>query len=97
MGPVGFEPTTASAPGQYLDEINQIGRVGILDQARRWPLRLRQMESFLNVVLCHFQHEIDLIQVDNGRYEVLKLRHKMKNLNPINLVILILHKQNGLH
>jgi hypothetical protein len=55
------------------------------------------MESFLNVVLCHFQHEIDLIQVDNGRYEVLKLRHKMKNLNPINLVILILHKQNGLH
>ena len=61
MGPVGFEPTTASAPGQYLDEINQIGRVGILDQARRWPLRLRQMESFLNVVLCHFQHEIELI------------------------------------
>lgn len=22
LGPVGFEPTTASAPGQYLDEIN---------------------------------------------------------------------------
>ncbi len=22
MGPVGFEPTTASAPGQYPDEIN---------------------------------------------------------------------------
>ena len=41
MGPVGFEPTTASAPGQYFDEINQIDRVGILDQARRWPLRLK--------------------------------------------------------
>jgi len=37
---------------------NQIVRVGILDQARRWPLRLRQMESFLNVVLYWFQHEI---------------------------------------
>jgi len=30
MGPVGFEPTTASAPGLYL-----YIEVGILDQARR--------------------------------------------------------------
>jgi hypothetical protein len=27
------------------------------------------MESFLNVVLCHFQNEIDLIQADDGRLE----------------------------
>ena len=54
MGPVGFEPTTASAPGQYLDEINSNQPSWYPYQARRWPLRLRQMESFLNVVLSAF-------------------------------------------
>lgn len=73
---------------------DQIVRVGILDQARRWPLRLRQMESFLNVVLPCFQKEIkSTLKV----CEILIHKSKMKNLNPINLVMLILHKQHGLH
>jgi len=31
--------------------LSNFNRDGILDQARRWPLRLRQIEFFLNVVL----------------------------------------------
>jgi hypothetical protein len=59
MGPVGFEPTTASAPGQYLDEINSNQSSWYPSKLDDGPLRLRQMESFLNVVLSRFQHEIN--------------------------------------
>jgi hypothetical protein len=50
MGPVGFEPTTASAPGKYLSEIksNEMVSLTKLDDG---PLRLTQRQCFLNVVL----------------------------------------------
>lgn len=51
MGPVGFEPTTASAPGQYLEEINSNLSSWYPAKLDDGPLRLRRMESFLNVVL----------------------------------------------
>jgi len=33
--------------------LSNFNRDGILDQARRWPLRLRQIEFFLNVEYSH--------------------------------------------
>ena len=58
MGPVGFEPTTASAPGQYLEEINSNLSSWYPAKLDDGPLRLKRMESFLNVVLSCFQFEI---------------------------------------
>jgi hypothetical protein len=57
MGPVGFEPTTASAPGQYLNEMNYIKSTEMVSLTKLddGPLRLTQRECFLNVVLLYYQ------------------------------------------
>lgn len=62
MGPVGFEPTTASAPGQYLEEINSNLPSWYPAKLDDGPLRLRQMESFLNVVLPVFNMKTYLVR-----------------------------------
>ena len=39
--------------------LSNFNRDGILDQARRWPLRLRQRECFLNVVFLIIKNQFD--------------------------------------